>query len=215
MAWKLDFLDYETLDFSLELNDVILPLYKIADDKLTELEVDVRKKLQAELSNPQDESDALLASQIAGYEEENIRLRRQAIGALALDLVCSSLKLIISRLKRHFDKTHPPENRYSGSHWLARVREEFRRRFDIDFGRTEPLYLRIEELFLARNAGVHREGDAIGEYLQKVPNPRFIDDRKEFCVTWDRLQEATSDASGFVSWIVKNLKELPASSSGG
>ena len=93
-----------------------------------------------------------------------------------------------------------------GKHWLARLQNEYRDRFGIDFCNGPVAIERIEELALARNAGLHWEGNALTEYEQRVPNPRFL----EFgivIVSTDKLNEALEETKKFLGWVVDELKK--------
>src|SRR5262249_46726804 len=120
------------------------------------------------------------AEQLAEFERSRNEQRGQVLGAAALQYLFSTLKAHLNEVARHyFRDSHPRKSgRYSGNGELERLRNEFIERFKIDFA-SSALYARIEELALARNAGIHPE-TALGEYLSKVRSPRFYKDGEFF-----------------------------------
>lgn len=94
-----------------------------------------------------------------------------------------------------------------GRGWVQRRQDEFRVRFNIDFAEGPIPIGYLEELVLARNAGLHWDGSALEEYRRRVAVPRFI---KEGSLTVDRdsFLQATSDVVNFVKWVHVELKKL-------
>lgn len=84
-------------------------------------------------------------------------------------------------------------------------------RFKINFQDSPVAFTGIEEIVRARDAGIHREGNALATYMKKVPTPRFIeefDGKDSFWVTPQTFLEAVKDAEEFVKWVVDELKKL-------
>ena len=140
--------------------------------------------------------------------EATLQLRRkQAIGALALNLLEESLKQRLCLAKGYFDATHPRRGRYSGDGWPNRFKAEYEHRFRIDFNNSPVPFSRIEELVLARNAGIHR---GIDDYLKKIKNPRFVNDDGKFSVDVTNYRSAVKDVKDFTKWVISELKKFRA-----
>jgi hypothetical protein len=89
----------------------------------------------------------------------------------------SALKETLHSATRYFKDTRPANGPYPGDGWLAKLTQEYTDRFEIEFRRSPSPFERIEELVLARNAGIHRDqAGAMDEYLAKVKAPRFVDE---------------------------------------
>ena len=136
----------------------------------------------------------------------------QGVGALALDWLKCSLQAALNDSKNYLSKTHPSAGRYKGNNWLTRVATEYQQRFGIDFATAPTSFDRIQELVLARNAGVHRDGGNLKTYLRQITRPIFVDEHDEFYVRRDALIGICKDCQNFVRWIVSEIEKKRPSS---
>ena len=109
---------------------------------------------------------------------------------------------------RFFSSSHPPKPPYGGKGWLAKVETEYRYRFGIDLQNLAAAFSRIQELVLARNAGIHRDPRSMDKYLRSIEAPRFVDNDGEFWLTEKVLIETIKDCKQFVDRVVAELKKL-------
>ncbi len=211
MAWqKFDFLDVEKAIFASEIKDVILPMYRVGVDRISDRKKQIQERFEKAMSQAKTESDETDARGQASYEETRCDEQLQAIGSLALHHLCTALKVALIDATRFFAESHPRSAEgYPGKSWLGRLQDEYNKRFDIDFENAPVPLANIEELALARNAGLHWDGEAIREYEHKVLKPRFLH--------WGIVQvspaefdKAISEAESFVNWVIDQLKQLRA-----
>ena len=91
----------------------------------------------------------------------------------------SSVQVALRGAKTYLDKSHPPKPPYNKNDegWLGYTADEYQKRFGIDFKAGPVSFERIQELVLARNAGIHREDAGnLEAYVAKIKEPAFVDD---------------------------------------
>jgi len=108
------------------------------------------------------------------------RQRKQGVGALGLDWLMCSLQGALHSAKKYLNSTHAPKPPYKGRGWLEKVSNEYQQRFGIDFTKGPIHFERIQELVLARNAGIHRDDGNLETYLEKIEKLRFVDGEDRF-----------------------------------
>jgi hypothetical protein len=86
---------------------------------------------------------------------------------------------------------------------LCKLKNEYKARFHIDFNQC-PEFTRIEELVLARNAGIHTETPGPFNTYRKRVNPRFIDDAGQFSVDLTSYRIAVEEVKKFMKWVVSS-----------
>jgi histidinol phosphatase-like enzyme len=151
--------------------------------------------------------DSIMSSE-KDWMEDIYRQRKQGVGSLALDWLMNSLKDALHGAKTYLDQTHPSHGGYTGKNWLARMADEYRKRFGIDLGSGPVKFDRLQELVLARNAGIHRSREILDEYLAKVEKPAFVDDEERFFVTSEALVQISKECEQFIEWVVKEIEKL-------
>jgi hypothetical protein len=110
-----------------------------------------------------------------------------------------------------FDSPPNPHPPYRGAGWLGNVADEYKRRFAINFGKGPVPFERIQELVLARNAGVHRDEGNLKTYLKAINKPAFVDDGNRFFVTRDALVPIIQDCEQFLKWVISEIEKLSTS----
>ena len=220
MNWEdFDFFGFQASEFSMDVRDVVVKLYISASAKLEELEKGYEKETTERRKQALSEEEHDEAFQSDCWEEELQRQRQQALGALALDCLSTSLEKTLNSAKTSFDNTHPRGrlSKLRGKHldrnkiWLSKLEKEYLDRFKIKFQDSPVAFTRIEEIVRARDSGIHREGNALATYMKKVPTPRFIeefDGKDSFWVTPQTFLEAVNDAEKFVEWVISELEKL-------
>jgi hypothetical protein len=203
------------IEFSIKTQNLILPVFDHATSALGEewkkYEETFKKEIAA--AYKRDESEGGIMSQEKDWEQDMHRQRLQAVGALALDWLMSSLQSALHSAKTYLDKTHPAKPPYDKSQgWLGSVTDEYKKRFNMDFTTGPVSFERIQELVLARNAGIHRESDGIlTEYIKKIKAPVFVDYGnygEHFFVTRDALVAMIGDTDRFIKWAVAEIEKL-------
>jgi hypothetical protein len=208
MSWyDFDFLGSEAWEFSTDARDLVLEVFTLTTEKLDEQWKEFEKLMGKRIAAATDEGDSGAAYQEMDWEEELQRQRKQAAGALELDWLMYSVKDTLNRAKRYFKESRPPKPIYPGKSWIARIKSEYLHRFGIDLAKG-PNFTRIEELILARNAGIHREGETLKEYLNLIKEPRFVDEAEQFYVTKDTLLATIGESEKFIEWVISELKRL-------
>lgn len=203
-------------DFSNKAKDLILTVFDQANEGLcrgfkTYVEA-INKQISEAYKNGDEAAGDIMSKE--KYWEEGLHQQRLAgVGVLALDWLMSSLKTALQGATNYLNKSHPAKGPYKADGWLATVQKEYNERFGIDFAKGPIDFGRIQELVLARNAGIHRErGGQLEEYLAKVKKPTFIEygeDGEEFVfVTRNALVAIIDDAEKFVQWAVKEIERL-------
>jgi hypothetical protein len=92
---------------------------------------------------------------------------------------------------------------------LGALSTEYKERFDIDFSLAPVPFKDIQELVLARNAGIHRSEEYLEkEYLGQVEKPVFMDDEARFFVTREALILIIAKCETFIKWIVAEVEKL-------
>jgi hypothetical protein len=212
MGWNsinLGLLQY--VDFSINTRELILRVFDSASTALD----DEHKKYQEyfnkniEEAYKRDESEGGLMLQEREWEEDLYRQRRQGVGALALDWLKFSLEEALDGAKKYLDTSHPAKPSYKGKSWVHKVANEYQERFKIDFTKAPVSFDRIQEVVLARNAGVHRNDHVLQDYLwqiKQIKQPAFVDNQDRFFVTRDALVDAINDCDKFVKWVVKEIE---------
>ena len=186
----LTFFDLEITIFNSQLDEVVLPLFNATDRNLTEWKKQIDAEFDEAISKAANEADEIDAKGEAAYRETTVDEQRDLIGAACLAFVSAALKDRLDGMGRYFKKSHPPDDReYVGRSWLQKRQDEYKKRFQIDFTKSPVTIDKIEELILARNAGLHWDGSALEEYRQKVEAPRFIKDGS-FTVDHDKFLDA-------------------------
>lgn len=205
-----DIIDFETSYFWYEINEVVIRFFDVASVELDRLEKKYWKHLVTVHGN--DERGLEVARWQFETEKEHSLERRKALGSLALDYLASALKKKLHQLKRVGEPIVLKEKTYPGKGWLQCVKNEYQQRFGIEFEKSPVPYSRIQEIVLARNAGVHRENrSALTRYRSSVENPRFARSDGvfyKFVVTRDTFCSAVGDATTFVSWVGGELKRF-------
>lgn len=211
MGWEAFNLSLmESIDFSIRAQSVILPLFESASNALdTEWKAEeesYRKSIAA--AYKLDESEGSIMSSEKDWMEDIYRQRRQGVGSLALDWLMNSLKDALHGAKTYLDKTHAHNGPYKGDGWLARTADEYKKRFGIDLGGGPMRFERLQELVLARNAGIHRSEAILDEYLGKIEKPAFVDEEDRFFVTSDALVQIAKECEQFIKWVVSEIEKL-------
>lgn len=207
----------EHLDLSLTAENLILPVFDSASGALTDAWKKSEEEYNKQISEAYkiDESEGQIISQERDWAEDLHRQRMQGIGALALDWLMSSLQAALGGAKTHLNKTHPAKKPYDDRDegWLGLVTDEYQKRFGIDFTKGPVPFERIQELVLARNAGIHREQrgnlDTYVKKIEKIRPPAFVDcgDSEEFFfVTRDALVAIIEDSTKFITWVVREVE---------
>jgi hypothetical protein len=211
MGWEdFNFSLMQAGDFSIDAHSLILRVFDIASSALDEewrKDSEYFNKKIAE-AYAVDESEGSYLSQERDWEEHLYRQRRQGVGALALDWLMSKLQDALHSAKRYLDSMHPPKPPYKGDGWIGKVSNEFQQRFNIDFSKGPIPFERIQELVLARNAGIHRDRGNLGTYLAKIPKPAFVDEENQFFVTKDSLVLIIQECETFLKWVVSEIEKL-------
>lgn len=201
--------DMEVTIFASQLSEVVVPLFDATDKHLAEWQEKIDADYSEALSQAKHEGDETNALGEAAYRATTVGEQRQLIGAACLGFVATALKDCLDDMGRYFQKSHPPGRRYVGRSWLQKRQDEYQERFQINFTKSPVKIGNIEELILARNAGLHWDGTAFEEYMEKVANPRFI---RHGLLTIDRdnFLSVIADVQVFVEWVHAELKKLPA-----
>lgn len=200
----------ESTDFSITAQNVILRVFDIAISALDdewERESESYEKAIAE-GYKVDESEGDISLQERDWAEDLHRQRKQGVGALALDWLMCSLQGAIHSAKKYLNSTHAPKPPYKGDGWLEKVSNEYQQRFGIDFTKGPVRFERIQELVLARNAGIHRDDGILKTYLDKIEKPRFVDGEDRFFVTKDDLVSTVQECEQFLKWVVAEIEKL-------
>jgi hypothetical protein len=216
MGWE-DFFPYdlaEHLDFSLTAQNLVLPVFDSTSGALNDgwKKSEQDYKTQIGEAYKIDESEGQILSQERAWAEGLHRQRLQGVGALALDWLMSSLQTALRGVKSHLDKAHPARPPYDDRDegWLGLIRDEYQKRFGIDFTTGPVPFERIQELVLARNAGIHREQKGnVDTYVKKIKKPAFVDygdDGEFFFVTRDALVAIIADSDKFITWVVGEIE---------
>ncbi len=197
-------------DFSLDAHSLILRVFDIARSALNEewkKDSEYFNKAIAE-AYAVDESKGGYLSQEKDWEERLYRQRMQGVGALALDWLMSKLQDALHSAKTYLNVSHAPKPPYKGDGWLGKVSNEYQQRFNIDFVKGPISFDRIQELVLARNAGIHRDQGNLETYLKKISKPAFVDQENRFFVTRDALILIIQDSEKFIKWVVSEIEKL-------
>jgi hypothetical protein len=211
MGWEnFNFGLMEAADFSIKAQHVILPLFRSASQALdaewTAEEGEYRKRIRD--GYKVDEAEGSIMSSEREWMEDIYRQRQQGVGTLALDWLMHSLKDALHGAKTYLDETHPPKGPYTGDGWLSRVTDEYEKRFAIDLSSGPMRFERLQELVLARNAGIHRRQENLDEYVGKIDEPAFVDDEDRFFVTREALQHIVNECEAFTEWLIKEIEKL-------
>jgi hypothetical protein len=211
MGWEIFNLSLmEAGDFSINAQNLILKVFDNASQALDDewkRESESYKKLIGEAYKV-EESQGTYLSQERDWEEDLHRQRKQGVGALALDWLMCSLQGALHSAKTYLNVSHPPKPPYKGDGWLGKVSNEYQQRFNIDFGKGTISFDRIQELVLARNAGIHRDQGNLETYLKKIAKPAFVDEEDRFVVTRDALILIIQDCEKFIKWVVAGIETL-------
>ena len=147
-----------SVDFSISTRELILRVFDSATAALDDEHKKYKDYFDKNIGKAyeRDESEGGIMSSEMDWEEDMYRQRRQGVGALALDWLTFSLQEALNGAKKYLDSSHPPKASYAGKSWLFRTANEYQERFKIDFNKAPVSFDRIQEVVLARNAGVHR-----------------------------------------------------------
>ena len=200
----------EAADFSIKAQHVILPLFESASQALDREWKAEEEKYRKSIADAYkvDEAEGSIMSSEKYWMEDIYRQRKQGVGSLALDWLMNSLKDALHGAKTYLDKSHPSKGAYAGDGWLARIADEYKKRFGIDLGSGPMRFERLQELVLARNAGVHRSQQILDEYLGKVRKPAFVDDKDQFFVSTEALVQIANECEQFTQWVVAEIQRL-------
>jgi hypothetical protein len=213
----------EAIDFEIKTQNLILPVFDNATNALNDEWKKYLARMDKQIAEAykRDEGEGGMMSQERDWEEDLHRQRLQGVGALALDWLMSSVQVALRGAKSYLDKTHPAKPPYSKDEgWLGCAADEYQKRFGIDFKAGPVHFERMQELVLARNAGIHREDKAVlDEYITKIKKPAFVAEGhvgEDFFVTRDALVPMIQDCEQFVKWAVAEIQRLrPAKQSAG
>jgi hypothetical protein len=217
MGWELFNLGLmEEHEFSLKTRNLILPVFDNATNALNEEWKKYEETFNKQIGQAyeRDESEGGIMSQERNWEEDLHRQRLQGVGALALDWLMSSVQVALRGAKTYLDKTHPPKPPYNKNNegWIGYAADEYQKRFGIDFKAGPASFERIQELVLARNAGIHREDNGnLETYVAKIKKPAFVDYGdvgEHFFVTRDALEAIIDDSERFIKWVVSEIEKL-------
>lgn len=201
----------QSMDFSITAQNVILRVFDSASDALDEeweRESENYDKAIAEAYGV-DESEGSYVSQEREWEGDLYRQRKQGVGALSLDWLMCSLQGALHSAKKYLDSTHPAKGRYYRKRgWLGEVTDEYQQRFAIDFTKGPVSFERIQELVLARNAGIHRDDGNLDAYITTIDKPKFVDGEDRFFVTKDALVSSIQECEQFLKWVVSEIEKL-------
>lgn len=210
-GWEHFFLNdlTEYVDFFSDAEHLVLPVFDTATGALEIEWSKVEASYRQSMASASDEGERGMLSQEWDWAEDLHRQRLQSIGAMALDWLMSSLQTALRSVKRSFKTSHPAAAKYNGDGWLLRTATEFEQRFKIDF-KSHEKFERVQELVLARNAGIHRDVSP-DEYLEKMEKiqkrkPAFVDDEDRFFVTREALVLVINDCREFLEWVCGELK---------
>lgn len=195
-------------DFSVDAQNLVLRVFDTATNALDEEWKRYQKDFKTEYARTLEDWEATQLSQELDWEEYLHRQRMQGVGALALDWLMYSLQTALHGAKRYLDSSHPSQKAYKGDGWLERAYNEYQQRFGIDFGKATVPFLRIQELVLARNAGIHRDEGNMKEYLKKIEKPVFVDNEDRFFVSREALVPIIKDCEQFIKWVVAEIEKL-------
>jgi hypothetical protein len=202
----------EGIDFSLKTRNLILPVFDNATNALTEEWKKYEETFAKQIADAykRDEGEGGMMSQERFWEEDLHRQRLQGVGALALDWLMSSVQIALRGAKAYLDKTHPPKPPYNKNNegWLGCAADEYQKRFGIDLKAGPVSFERIQELVLARNAGIHRENKGnLKAYVDNIKNPVFVDGEYFFVKRAD-LVAIIDDSERFITWMVSEIEKL-------
>lgn len=201
----------QSFDFSINAQNLIL---RVFDSASTALDDEWKKEAEAYKKGiPKayevDESEGDIMRQERDWEEDLHRQRKQGVGALALDWLMCSLQGALHSAKKYLNSTHPAKGPYYKKQgWLGEVTDEYKQRFGIDFTKGPIPFDLIQELVLARNAGIHRDQGNLETYLKKIAKPAFVDEDDLFFVTRDALILIIQDCEKFIKWVVFEIEKL-------
>ena len=202
----------QSIDFSINAQHLILRVFDSATNALDEewkKDAEVYKK-EIPRAYEVDESEGDIMRQDRDWQEDFYRQRNQGVGALALDWLACSLKGALHSAKNYLKSTHPAKGPYYKKQgWLGAVTDEYQQRFGIDFTKGPVPFDRIQELVLARNAGIHRDDGNLETYLKQIGKPTFVDGEDQFFVTRDALVTIIKECEAFVKWVVSEIEKLP------
>lgn len=196
--------NFSTWEFESEIDSVLIPTYKAAFERLNAWQKKAEVELRKRLIGAPDEGERGLADSESDWEECMHRSQNRAIGAGALNWVCSRMHSELNRLARHLGA--------KGYHkgWLWEARDEFRDKFGINFQASPVSFGLIEEIVRARNALVHFEDpDAFNKYTNLIASPRFVAELDyEPYVSVENFCAAADEAKGFIRWVFGEAKRL-------
>jgi hypothetical protein len=208
LGWKgFDLFDFQKTGFESQLDEIVVPIFDVMDEKLNDWQKQVDLEYKGAMSKAENESYEINARGEAAYRETAIGDQRQLLGAACLGFVATALKDCLSGMARYFNEAHPAGDDYNGKSWLQKRQTEYRDRFGIDFGDSPVKIESLEELILARNAGLHWDGSALDEYSRRVKSPKFIKDGL-LTVERDDFLAVVLDAKAFIAWVHAELKKL-------
>jgi len=193
-----------------DIDSIATPLYVAASQKLDELEGKFQQEAIARRGEAKTDDEYHMACEDEEWEARLHLRKKQALGALALHLLQLSLRQRLDRAKGYFDATHPHGRGYKAKKGrLNQLKAEYKDRFKVNFNDSPVPYSRIEELVLARNAGIHADSPGtFHNYLNKIPSPRFVNDDGEFSVDGANYQCAVRDVKDFTKWVISELRKL-------
>ena len=203
-----DWFDYEVTWFESQMNEIVVPLFDVTDRKLTEWQKQIDAEFDEAISKAEHERDETNAKGEATVKSVTVDEQRQLLGAAYLGFVATALKVCLDDMAEYFESTHPPRREYAGKSWLQKRQVEYQQRFQIDFTKGPTPLARLEELILARNAGLHWDGSALEEYQRNVNSPRFIDRNDLLAFDRDNFLMTISEVQSFLAWVHTELKKL-------
>jgi hypothetical protein len=210
MGWKdININLLQGSEFSINAEELVLRVFDRANEALDDEWKRYMEGFDKHMSEPMEESEADIAFSEMHWEQDLHRQRMQGVGALALDWLMCSLQGALHSAKKYLNSTHPAKGPYYKKQgWLGEVADEYKHRFGIDFTTGPVRFEHIQELVLARNAGIHRDRAMLDEYLKKTGEPTFVDKDSQFCVTRTALVTIIKECQEFIRWIVSEIEKL-------
>ena len=202
-----DLFDVERDEFNRQFHEVVLPLFEVSHEGVAARAFEIESEYREALSKATSEADEINAQGWAVYKETSLDEQKEMLGAASLNVLNLALRDGLQSMSRYFNGSHPPRGSYQGKSWLRRRQAEFDDRFGIDFEKSPAEFARIEELVLARNAGIHPDEATRKEYEQAIISPRFLR-YGLFSVEKDALIESFRNANRFLEWVWDELKRI-------
>jgi hypothetical protein len=209
VGWEdFDSFDVEEGSLARLFNEVVLPILEISEERFKQIELEIDSEFDKAIDEASNEADEIDAKGWAAYKASVLDDQVSVVSAALLNVLCSGVKHGLEAMGGYFGTSRPAREKYEGKSWLHRKQAEFKDRFGIDFETHSQELGAIEEMILARNAGIHQDDATLKEYREKVSKPRFLN---EFmCLSFKRAAFVGSfeDANRFLKWVWTGLKQI-------